>query len=146
MSEPHSTIMKWLAILFAVFMLTIIFLANMGAGHALLDLANRLPGRDVTGHFILMGTLSFLVNAALRGARVSCFGLRLPHGTLIVAALVTLEEASQSLMPSRTFSLLDLAGSLAGVLLCGQLAGLRLTPSRGVRMKNPPPAPPRRGA
>lgn len=119
-----SRVMKWLTFLFSAFILAIIFLANMDAGHGLMDLANRLPGRDVTAHFILMGILSFLVNASLRGARVSCFGLRLPHGTLIMAALVTLEESSQTLLPARTFSLLDLAASLGGVILLGQAACL----------------------
>ncbi len=86
-----------------------------------------VPGRDVTGHFLIMGALAAAcVIAFARGSRAT--GLWRGKGgsaarvLAFVAVGVTVDELAQALIPSRTFSWLDLAASLAGVVLFGGLA------------------------
>jgi len=115
-----------LAVLFALCLLLIILLAdtaNLGPLHRLYD----FPHGDKAGHFVLLGTLSLLVNlAALE---------KLPHRnpqtvTLIasgaIVLLITLEELSQLWIPSRAPDWFDLAASYAGIITAACVA-LRLS-------------------
>ena len=92
-----------------------------------------IPGKDLLAHFVGMGLLSFFM--------VLGFSSRDSHGRSLgplasmaaATLLVTLDEVSQLAIPSRTFSLDDLAWSLAGVLVFGlAAAGI----DRIVRMRN----------
>lgn len=95
--------------------------ANFEAGKWLLHFVQLLPGKDLTGHFVLYGAL---------GAALAVFLKRsaLPANVLVpaVAILIVVEEVSQLFFEHRTFSLLDLAASLTGFglgLLAVQLWG-----------------------
>ena len=89
------------------------------------------PYGDKVGHFVLMGTFSFLVNMSLACRKVRFRRRQLLIGSLGVAVLVTVEELSQVFFASRTFSLVDLGFSLAGIwsfgMLAEKLAGYLLT-------------------
>jgi len=80
------------------------------------------PYGDKVGHFVLMGTFSFLVNMSLACRKIRFCRSQLLIGSLGVAVLVTLEELSQVFFASRTFSLVDLGFSLAGIWSFGMLA------------------------
>ena len=75
-----------------------------------------------SAHFVGAGLLSFFM--VLGFSALSAHGRPLgPLGSLAAAALlVTLEEVVQLAIPSRVFSLDDLAWSLAGVLIFGLVA------------------------
>lgn len=81
-----------------------------------------IPGKDLLVHFVGMGLLAFFM--------VLGFSSRTTHGRplsplasmAVATLLVTIDEVSQLAIPSRTFSLDDLAWSLAGVLLFGLAA------------------------
>ena len=83
---------------------------------------NLIPLGDKWGHFILIGTLSFLINLAVwqSGRAQDRFGV--VKVSLIVTLFVTLEELSQMWLPNRTFSLLDLTFDLLGIICFGILA------------------------
>jgi polysaccharide biosynthesis protein VpsQ len=106
--------MKWLTILFILFMLAIIILADLGAIPAPIKMVYRFPNGDRVGHFVLYGILTFLVNAAfprqVQIARINVF-----YGSLIIAALAALEEFSQLFFPHRTSDLVDLTFTLLGI-------------------------------
>jgi len=120
--ESPPVFMKWLAVLFIVFIIVVIVLANngeLGSLHFIYD----FPNGDKVGHFILFGILTFLFDLT--------FFQALPHADrkriaiiigLILAVLIGLEEFSQNFFPSRTFSLKDLAASYAGVIFFSWLA------------------------
>jgi polysaccharide biosynthesis protein VpsQ len=96
------------------------------------------PGGDKAGHVVLLGGLAFVVDLALRGRRVGA-GPRAPLlGSVLVAAAITAEEASQAFFPGRTLSLVDLACSFLGIYLGGRAATALL------RRAGPPPAAERR--
>ena len=73
-----------------------------------------VPGIDKVLHFVLFGVFSMLL--------VGWFGGRKPARVIgALAAVAVLDEALQALAPTRTFDLLDLACTLAGVVVLGAL-------------------------
>ncbi len=87
-------------------------------------LVRHLPGGDKTGHFLIMGMVSFLVtlafaSAKIRGRRLGALGC-----VLLVGAVVTIDELLQLLFPSRTFDLADLLANWLGILTFGLAAWL----------------------
>ncbi|HRQ31885.1 MAG TPA: VanZ family protein [Anaerolineales bacterium] len=108
--------MKWLAILFALFLALVIGLADAGK-LGVLGFINQIPYGDKAGHFLLFGILTLLLDLT--------FIRSLPNRDpklvallvgLILALLIGAEEYSQQFFNSRTFSLLDLAFSCLGVI------------------------------
>ena len=99
-----------------------IYSANMRLDNSLLAAFNEIPAGDKLGHFLLMGSLSLIVNLLLQMKTISFAGQRILWGSLLVAVIVSTEEFSQMYIPSRTFSLLDLVADYAGILLFGRLA------------------------
>ena len=117
--------LKWLAVLFALFLVLIVILADTG-NLGILKLVNRLPYGDKAGHFILYGILALLTDLAL----FRSFPLQNPRQVallsgLILALFIGLEEFSQQFFVERTFSYKDLIASYLGVLFFTWLA-LRL--------------------
>ena len=114
--------MKWLTLLFALFILLIIVLADTDR-LGVLKLINRLPFGDKLGHFVLYGILALLVNVTL----LRSFPWRRPvwvvaMSSLALGLLIGLEEFSQQYFSSRTSSLSDLGASYLGVMFFSRLA------------------------
>jgi len=101
----------------------VVLLATLSASLGLLHFAFlALPGADKALHFLLFGTLAFLA--------VGWWARRPAGAVLGVLGLLTLvEEIAQTLTPGRSLDLLDLAASLAGIVLLGGLG--RYVLSRG---------------
>lgn len=113
---------KVAAAIYFVALAAIIVLANIRETQPLFQPVRNLPMGDKGGHFLLMGGFSLMANLAL-GAR----NVRIRHtnallGSLIVGAVVFCEEASQILVPGRTFDLMDLAADAAGIWVSGEAA------------------------
>jgi VanZ family protein len=122
--------MKWLTILFALFIILIIVLADLGK-LGILPTINRIPLGDKAGHFILYGILTLLINLTLfRSVPFQSQKRTAVISGLILALLIGLEEFSQRNFSSRTFSLGDLTASYLGVIFFAWLA-LRIK-NRGV--------------
>jgi VanZ family protein len=121
--------MKWLAILFGLGIVAIIVLADLGRLGSIRFLYD-FPYGDKLGHFILYGILTFLIDLALfrSSARKTSSPLhpseKLPavKAGLIVAFAITVEEFSQQYFSNRTFDLIDLIASYAGVVVFSWLA------------------------
>ena len=109
--------MKYVAALFALFIVAVIVLADtnqLGFIKALYD----FPNGDKAGHFLLYGILSLLLNLTLLRSR------RFPDPrraawtlTLLLALAIGLEELSQTLVPERTPDWWDLLFSYLGVAM-----------------------------
>jgi polysaccharide biosynthesis protein VpsQ len=113
--------MKLLAILFSIFILVVIVLADEGR----LGPVSRLydfPYGDKAAHFILFGLLALVLNLyalprypASPKQAVWAIGLAL-------ALLIGIEELSQATFPTRTVDAIDLLASYAGVLIFSAIA------------------------
>jgi VanZ family protein len=119
--------MKWLTILFTLFIILIIVLADMGRLGILYQI-NRLPWGDKIGHFVLYGILVLLVDLSLfrllppsPSRRQSRRWIAVISG-LVLALLIGVEEFSQQFFANRTFSLGDLSASYLGVIVFSWLA------------------------
>ncbi|HEX6034283.1 MAG TPA: VanZ family protein [Anaerolineales bacterium] len=114
--------MKWLTILFTLFIVLIIILADTGNLGILAGLYH-IPFADKAGHFILYGILALLINLTLfrtvpNQNRVWVAAI----SGLILILLIGIEEFSQRSFANRTFSLEDLTASYLGVLVFSWLA------------------------
>ena len=93
-------------------------LANAGLAEGAFRLVRAVPGGDLIGHFGLYGSLSYGLGGWMRRSQPKRW-----VGILAgVAVLVSVEEIAQMAIPTRTFSLADLAASLSGLLLGGWLS------------------------
>lgn len=112
---------KTISSIYFLFLAFIIVLADT-RGTNYFTFIGVLPFGDKIGHFCLMGIFSFLVNLTLRAKTVQVWKLNYLLGSLIVLAIVTLEEFSQIYIRGRTFDLNDLFCDFAGIFLFGELA------------------------
>jgi VanZ family protein len=115
--------MKWLAILFTLFILLIIVLADAGILAHYVGFVYEFPFGDKAGHFMLYGILTLLIDLALFRARPdqSRWWIAFMSG-LVLALLIGLEEISQQSFSSRSFDLVDLTFSYLGVAFCSWVA------------------------
>jgi VanZ family protein len=115
--------MKRISILFTVFVIVVIVLADRGSLPYSIRALYDFPNGDKLGHFVLFGLLNFFLARAL----LSAFPSK-PKGwvtvsiSLILALLVAAEEWSQQFFATRTFDLLDLLASCVGLVVGGWAA------------------------
>ncbi|MDA7881215.1 VanZ family protein [Akkermansiaceae bacterium] len=110
----------WLSCLLGVLLLMMIFImARDSKATWFFATVGKIPYFDKVGHFCIMGLISLCAVAGLAH--------RLPFPPLKAGLIVmggvfvisTIDEISQAFIPSRTFSLLDLAASALGILCLG---------------------------
>ena len=115
--------MKWLEILFTLFIILVIVLADAGLLARYVGFVYEVPWGDKAGHFILYGILTLLLDLALFRALPDQSPKQLVVKCgLILALLIGLEEFSQQYFANRTFDLIDLTFSYLGVLLFSWVA------------------------
>lgn len=113
--------MKILMLLVIALIVAATVAANTGNGGQLFAFVDRIPGKDLTGHFLLYGLLGFFVVGFL--SKTNHRSAKAVFGWILLAAcVVAVEEFSQAFFPSRTFSVLDLVASLAGLLVGSALS------------------------
>lgn len=112
-------ILRAITVLFALFLLLVIYLADRNTLPDVLKLMWRLPYGDKVGHFLMLGTMAGLVSLSLKAATWRLGRWRFLWGSTVVAALITVEECSQAFIPHRTFDLVDLSANYAGILCAG---------------------------
>jgi VanZ family protein len=123
--------MKYLAVVFFVFVIVAIILVDSGnLPHSIRALYD-FPNGDKLGHFVLFGLLTFFLTRAF----LSSLPAR-PRGWvtlsvgLVLALFISLEEFSQQYFSTRTFDLVDLFFSYAGVITFAFLAVIWKSPHR----------------
>jgi VanZ family protein len=113
---------KWAAFLFALFIVAIIFLADIGR-LGILGVLNKIPFGDKAGHFLLYGILALLINLSLFRSQPWRNPLRVSFiSGGILAVLIGVEEFSQQFFARRSFDLVDLTFSYLGVIFFSWLA------------------------
>lgn len=111
-------------LLFILILVLIVFIADVGAMPQEISSLYAFPYGDLVGHFLLIGLLSLFVSLSLACRKIKLASKSFLLGNLIILPIVTLEELSQLILNNRSFSLLDLTSSYAGILIFGQLTVL----------------------
>jgi polysaccharide biosynthesis protein VpsQ len=115
--------MKYVAVVFFIFVVAVIILADNGSLPHFIRALYDFPNGDKLGHFILFGLLTFIFTRAFLSAFPSrprswvAFSI-----SLILALFIAAEEWSQQFFSTRTFDLLDLLASYAGIVTFAFLA------------------------
>jgi polysaccharide biosynthesis protein VpsQ len=115
--------MKYISVLFFIFIVTIIVLADNGSLPHSIRAIYDFPNGDKLGHFILYGLLNFFFTRAFLSSLPSKprNWVALSVG-LALAFFISLEEWSQQFFSDRTSDVVDLLASYAGVVTFGFLA------------------------
>ena len=117
---------KWISVFLLFFVLLVVILADIGKMPRFIKILYNFPNGDKVGHFLLMGFLNFALLWTALASRADMKPASVIWAvSLSLAFFVTLEELSQQLFPRRTFSLLDLLFSYAGIAFFGYLASLK---------------------
>jgi polysaccharide biosynthesis protein VpsQ len=110
-----APIAKTYTVLIGLVVVAAVVGADLGLTEGAFRLIERVPGRDLTGHFVLFGALSLTASAWLADPRRPAGPWPRAAVAALLAVLVALEEASQAWIPARTFSVADLSASLLGI-------------------------------
>ena len=107
------------AVAFAIFLIVIIYAANRGIRHPGHVLVEALPFGDKFGHAGLWAAMTLVANLAVR-RWLTVPGwprqaVRVPVASAALAVFVTLEEASQFFIESRTLDAFDLVANYVGI-------------------------------
>ena len=100
----------------------IVVLADVRQTQFLFKFIKSLPFGDKIGHFFLMRIFSLLINLALSTKTIRLWKFKYLLGSLIVSAIVALEEFSQIFVRGRTFDAGDLIVDFAGIVYFGEIA------------------------
>ena len=115
--------MKYISLLFFIFILAIIVLADNGNIPPFIRSMYDFQNGDKLGHFILFGLLNFFLTRAFLSALPSKSRSWVTLSVGLTLALgIALEEWSQQFFFARTFDLIDLFASYAGLLVGGWMA------------------------
>lgn len=106
-----------IAIALFAFIVWVIYLANTGQNSVFFEVVARIPHGDKFGHVLLFGTLTLFANLASRFRTLSLGGVTLFWGSGAVWLFVTLEEASQHFVETRTLDGLDYLADMLGIVL-----------------------------
>lgn len=110
--------MKWkfTALALVLAFIGLVISADTGRMPGLLKAVYDFPGGDKVGHVVIYGALAFALAVGFsRSIRIG--RIALPISVLALIAVTVVEEFSQSQFSTRTFDLLDLTCSLAGIAL-----------------------------
>ena len=115
--------MKHISILFTIFIIVIIILADNGNIPPFIRSIYDFENGDKLGHFILYGLLTFFITRTFFSAlpSKSRSWVTLSVG-FILSLLIGAEEWSQQFFSTRTFDLIDLSASYLGVVVGGWMA------------------------
>jgi ribosomal protein S18 acetylase RimI-like enzyme len=121
--DRHRPLWRWVA---GLWMLALFLLSALATTRpiALLRWTPYLPGRDKTGHFLLMGGFAGAAVLGFAGRRLGTRRVSSETIVALVVVLVAIEEGVQYWLPRRSFSLEDLLWSLLGVVCFGGIAAL----------------------
>ena len=117
---------------YLVIIIMVILMKNMNRGNSLFALFNDMAHVDKVAHFLLFGLLTYSLSFAIKHRRLKLMTINIPLAPIIMLAATFMEECSQIVLESRTFSLLDMFANVLGVTCFGFMA-LAFTRRRNVR-------------
>ena len=120
--KPGPFFMKYISVLFFVFIIALIILADKCDIPPFIRALYDFPNGDKLGHLILYGLLNFFLTSAFL-SRFKDNPKRVALSvSLILALAIAAEEWSQQFFSARTFDLVDLTASFVGLVIGGWVA------------------------
>ena len=110
--------------IFFLFILWVIYMADVGASTVFFFLFKTLSFGDKIGHVVLFGLLTLGLNISLNYRSLPIGSTSLLLGSCLVLAFAIIEELTQQLYPNRTFDIADLMADLAGITLFSLISRL----------------------
>lgn len=125
----NRKMLKKLTIAYFCWLVFIVVGADLGLLTPLMSWLHSMPYGDKGCHFLFVGIFCFLLSASLAATQQRMSRRRAAVlGTIVlVAAVTSLEELSQSMLRHRQYSELDMLCNIAGTCVFGGLAML-ITP------------------
>jgi VanZ family protein len=125
-----------LAVGFGALVAVISAAASLGFGVRYLVLIHSLPGGDIVGHFLLIGSLAFVSALAFVEVGSPRRWFQWARVVVVLGTVMAGDELLQIALPLRSFSLHDLLANAAGILVFSLLAVAwrarwRLSPKAG---------------
>ncbi len=118
-----------------MFLIAVIYAANMGmVEFKVFAWVNSMRYGDKISHFLLLGTMAFLLNLALGLKDFKLFRRTWLLGSGILFFVIFLEECSQYFIPNRNFDLMDMLCNTLGILCFGFIAKL-VGPYLGIKSR-----------
>jgi polysaccharide biosynthesis protein VpsQ len=132
--SPDEIRMLRITLLYALFILAVVLLADSGHLPRAAQSIHDLPHADKVIHFSIFGTLALCLNLALASRRRWSLTRAIVTGSILVAAASTLDETTNLLVAYRSWSLGDLTANYLGVVCLGvvPMLGWRRTRSPAV--------------
>ena len=106
---------KIFAYLFIVMILLILIGATTNSLGFVGQFVHSIPYGDKLIHFILIGTLAYIVNYLMDFRRFTFLNRKFLLGTVLIFTIMTIEEFSQIFISTRIFDLLDLSANYLGI-------------------------------
>ncbi|MGK7900582.1 MAG: VanZ family protein [Hormoscilla sp.] len=97
------------------FWLYFLLLVGISVSAYLRILPPQLTAHDKLGHFILLGTASFLSHQALGRKMIATPVVKMPLGPVLITILAFIDENTQVLSAARSYSMTDLAANWIGI-------------------------------
>lgn len=121
-ANPDLFFMKYLAVLFTLFIIAVVILADLDAFPPYVRKLYDFPNGDKVGHLILFGLLNFFLTSAFFSRFSFSRGRIALFVGLILVLAIAAEEFSQQYFAARTFDLVDLTASYVGAFVGGWIA------------------------
>jgi VanZ family protein len=110
--------------IFFLFILWVIYMADVGASTVFFDLVKAVSFGDKIGHVVLFGLLTLGLNISLNYGSLPIGNTGLLLGSCLVFAFAIIEELTQQLYPTRSFDMADLMADVAGITLFSLISRL----------------------
>lgn len=106
---------KIIAYLFIALIILIFIGATTKSLGVIGQFVQSVPYGDKYIHFILIGTLAYVVNFLMGFRRFTLWNRKWLSGTTLIFTIMTIEEFSQMFVSTRSFDLLDLLANYLGI-------------------------------
>jgi len=110
-----NRVVLFLTIIFFIFILWVIYLANTGQSSVFFELVKMVPYGDKFGHILLFGFLTLGINISTKYKVVRIKNIPIFIGTISVFIFVLIEELSQSFVLTRTMDIDDFYADIIGI-------------------------------
>jgi hypothetical protein len=138
MKHTHIALKLGVGLLATLFFAAVFLIAYTGNGSVYLAFVDDVPGKDKTGHVVMIGCMSLLLSWLSSFRFLPLKNVRLYYGIVAVFIFITIEEFLQLLAPYRSFDLIDLSCNYLGILLAHLICLLIGMPRSKVEMADVP--------